>query len=286
MKKLELTKKMIRKYEKYLIDEEKSTATIEKYMRDITAFYENLPEEKLISKESLLMFKEHLHEKKYKITSINSILVAVNGFLTFVNRPELKLKLHKIQRNVFYNESKELTKLEYRRLLKSAKANGKERLYILLQTICATGIRVSEHRYITVESLCEERAVVHNKGKTRIIFIPKELKKMLLIYCQKNNIKSGAIFITKTGKPLDRSNIWQSMKKLCDLAQVDAKKVFPHNLRHLFALTYYRLKKDIVRLADLLGHSSINTTRIYTMTDGKECQRSLSQMNLVSLLNT
>lgn len=285
MKKVKLSVRILQKYRKSLQQEERSIATIEKYLRDITSYYEYLPEDKIITKENLLEYKQVLSDKGYKVSSINSMLVAINRMLLFVNLPSLRVKLHKIQRSVFYNENREMTKGEYKKLLVAAKENQDERLYMLLQTICATGIRVSEHQYITVESLQQGKVTVLNKGKRRDIFFPKELKKLLIRYCKVMDIKSGSIFITKNGKPLNRSNIWTMMKELCKIANVEAKKVFPHNLRHLFALTYYRITKDIIRLADLLGHASVNTTRIYTMIDGKECQRSLSKLDLIHLLN-
>ena len=272
---------ILRRYKEYLYNEERSKATIEKYMRDVTLFYEYLKDgNKEVTKEVLVTYKNRLSDK-YMVSSINSMLAALNGLLEFMGLGNLKLKLHKVQRSVFNEEEKELTKNEYKRLLDTALKNGDERLYMLLQTICGTGIRVSEHRYITVESLNEGKAVVRNKGKVRIIFIPMKLKKMLKDYCRKEKIMRGPVFITKYGRPMDRSNIWNAMKKLCKGAKVSEKKVFPHNLRHLFALTYYRLQKDVVRLADILGHASIETTRTYTMTTGRECQRSLSKMDLV-----
>lgn len=279
MKKVILEMKILRKYKEFLFEEERSQATISKYMRDVIHFYHYLPVgDKVITKEVLVTYKNSLSDN-YKISSINSMLVALNGLLNFMKLSYLKLKLHKVQRSVFYEE--ELTKNEYKRLLDAALRRGNERLYMLMQTICGTGIRVSEHKYITVESLKEGKAIVHNKGKVRVIFIPEKLKKMLKDYCRKEKIIRGAVFVTKNGKPMDRSNIWNAMKNLCKEAKVSEKKVFPHNLRHLFALTYYRLQKDVVRLADILGHASIETTRTYTMTTGKECQRSLSKMNLV-----
>lgn len=281
MNKATLNLKILRRYKEYLYNEERSKATIEKYMRDVTFFYEYLKDgNKEVTKEVLVTYKNKLSDK-YMVSSINSMLVALNGLLEFMGLVNLKLKLHKVQRSVFYEEEKELKKNEYKRLLDTALKNGDERLYMLLQTICGTGIRVSEHRYITVESLKEGKAVVRNKGKVRVIFIPMKLKKMLKDYCRKENILRGPVFITKYGRPMDRSNIWNAMKKLCNEAKVSEKKVFPHNLRHLFALTYYRLQKDVVRLADILGHASIETTRTYTMTTGRECQRSLSKMDLV-----
>ncbi len=282
MKRAKLSLKTIKKYKDFLYEEERSTSTINKYMRDIRAFYEYLPEDKMITKEVLVAYKQSLADKKYKISSINSMLVAINGLLEFMNLSSFKLKLHKLQRNVICEE--ELSKEEYKRLLEAALRKENERLYMLLQTICGTGIRVSEHQYITVESLKEGKSVVHNKGKTRVIFIPDKLRKILILYCKQEKILSGPVFVTKRGNPMDRSNIWVAMKKLCEDAKVDGKKVYPHNLRHLFALTYYRMQKDVVRLADILGHSNIETTRIYTMTSGKEYQKSLSKMDLVDVL--
>lgn len=281
MKRMILDLKIMEEYKAYLYDEERSKATIEKYMRDITHFYKYLPEgNKQITKEVLVRYKNSLSDQ-YKISSINSMIVALNGLLEFMKLSNLKLKLYRVQSSVFYEEDKELTKHEYKRLLDTALRGGNIRLYMLLQTICGTGIRVSEHRYITVESLKNGKAIVHNKGKVRVIFIPMKLIKMLKDYCMKENINRGPVFITRNGKPMDRSNIWNAMKKLCKEAKVCENKVFPHNLRHLFALTYYRMQKDVVRLADILGHASIETTRTYTTTTGKECKRWLSKMDLV-----
>lgn len=209
------------------------------------------------------------------------MLVALNSLLAFLKMTEFKLKLYKTQKPVFCDESRELTKEEYKRLLHVALDKKNEKLYYLLQTICGTGIRVSEHKYITVEALKKGKAIVHNKGKTRTILIPKKLANMLLTYCKSYGVSQGSIFVTKNGIPLNRSNIWHSMKTLCKEANVNEEKVFPHNLRHLFARTYYNLQRDVVRLADILGHSSIDTTRIYTITSTKECEQSLSKMNLI-----
>lgn len=280
MKKVVLDKNIMGKYRKYLYGEERSEATVSKYMRDIKHFYEHLPTQKVITKENLIAYKQSLSDT-YKVTSINSMLVSINGLLSFMNLDTLKLKLHKVQRKVFSSEDSELSKAEYKRLLDTAMKNNNKRLFMLIQTICGTGIRVSEHKYITVESLKAGQAMVNNKGKSRTIFIHKKLKRMLLNYCKEENITSGPIFITKSGKPMDRSNIWSAMKNLCADAKVDRRKVFPHNLRHLFALTYYGLYKDVVRLADILGHTSIETTRVYTITSGQECQKSLMKMDLV-----
>lgn len=283
MKSRYIHKKEILKFKDYLYEEEKSEATISKYMHDVKCFYSFLPENKKVDKVALLEYKAYL-SKNYKITSANSMLVALNSMLKFMNLTSLKLKLFKIQKSVFCHESKMLTNKEYKKLLKVAKSKKKYRLYMLLQTICGTGIRVSEHRFITYEAIEEGKAIIHNKGKVRTIFIPDDLRKILLKYCDAMNIERGSIFITSSGKPMDRSNIWTAMKELCKEADVSTKKVFPHNLRHLFALTYYRLQKDVLRLADILGHSSVDTTRIYTMSDGSDCQKVLSRMNLVELL--
>lgn len=277
--KKKITLNSIDKFKKYLIAEEKSQATIEKYIRDLYTFFDYLPQDKIITKEITVAYKQKLSEL-YQPTSINSMLVSLNRFLDFIKLPECKVKLNKIQKRTFDDENKELTKEEYKRLLLAAKSKRNDQLYALLQTICATGIRVSEHKYITVEAIKKGKATIINKGKVREIIIPLELKKILFYYCRKNNIKSGSLFITRNGKPLDRSNIWTSMKALCQEANVESSKVFPHNLRHLFAITYYRLEKDLDTLASLLGHSSINTTRIYTMKSGRNCLRTLSRMNL------
>lgn len=282
MRKTVLDMNIMGKYRKYLFGEERSEATIEKYMRDIQHFYEYLPEQKIITKENLIAYKQSLSDT-YKVTSINSMLVSINGLLSFMNLDTLKLKLHKVQRKVFSSEDSELSKVEYKRLLDAAMKKNNKRLFMLIQTICGTGIRVSEHKYITVESLKEGQAMVNNKGKSRTIFINKKLKRMLLTYCKEENITSGSIFVTKGGKPMDRSNIWSAMKNLCADANVDRKKVFPHNLRHLFAYTFYGLEKDLVRLADILGHSSIETTRIYTKAGIKKCQSIMDRMDLLSM---
>lgn len=282
MRKTVLDMNIMGKYRKYLFGEERSEATIEKYMRDIQHFYEYLPEQKIITKENLIAYKQSLSDT-YKVTSINSMLVSINGLLSFMNLDTLKLKLHKVQRKVFSSEDSELSKAEYKRLLDAAMKKNNKRLFMLIQTICGTGIRVSEHKYITVESLKAGQAMVNNKGKSRTIFINKKLKRMLLTYCKEENITSGSIFVTKGGKPMDRSNIWSAMKNLCADANVDRKKVFPHNLRHLFAYTFYVLEKDLVRLADILGHSSIETTRIYTKAGIKKCQSIMDRMDLLSM---
>lgn len=280
MENRKITLKLIIDYKEYLINEEKCTATIEKYIRDINKFVCFLGQDKTVKKELVKVYKEELI-KSYKPTSVNSMLAALNQFFEFLNWHDCKIKELKIQKRVFLEESKELSKVEYKRLVNVARKQKNERLYMLLQTICSTGIRVSEHRYITVEALKTGYAQIFNKGKVREIFLSAELCKILIKYCKQNKIESGAVFVTKNGKPVDRSNIWREMKALCDEANVDCGKVYPHNLRHLFAVTYYSLKKDIARLADLLGHSSMDTTRIYTMSSGREFKKYFDQMDLV-----
>ena len=274
-----ITKEIIGKFEKYLITEEKALATLEKYIRDVRAFSAWLGG-KRVDKQEMLNYKSELCEK-YSVASVNSVISALNTFFAFCDWNEFRIKAIKMQRQIFASKEKELTKQEYERLLRTAESNGNERLYLLMQTICSSGIRVSELKYITVESLKKERAEINCKGKRRQVLLPTDLCKMLKAYTQRQKIKSGPVFITKTGKPLDRSNIWSDMKKLCREAGVSEKKVFPHNLRHLFARTYYTIQKDIVRLADILGHSSINTTRIYTMENGDVHRRQIQKLGLL-----
>lgn len=272
----------IESYKKYLTEEEKSQATVDKYIRDITVFYK-WTDGCTIEKKTVLEYKEML-VSAYSPRSVNSILSSLNSLFDYLDWHDCKVKTLKIQRQIFSDKDKELTKSEYMRLLQSAKNN--KRLYYLMQTICSTGLRVSELKYITVDAIKIGQANIHCKGKMRTVILAKQLCKILKQYTKENNIKSGAIFITKTGKPLDRSNIWSDMKKLCDSAGVARSKVFPHNLRHLFARTFYSLQKDIVRLADILGHSSVNTTRIYTMESGDVHRRQIERMNLLCCLTT
>lgn len=274
-----ITDKIIKKFKEYLIDEEKSKATIEKYIRDLTVFVSWLGGAEL-NKTKVLGYKEYIISK-YAPASVNSILSSLNSFFDFTGEYGLKVKNLKIQKQIFAKNEKELTKAEYDRLLAAAKAEGNQKLNLLMQTICATGIRVSELKYITVEVLKDGRADVNMKGKLRVIIIPKELCRMLKKYAAEQKISSGSIFVTKTGRPLDRTNIWKLMKSLCESANVDKGKVFPHNLRHLFARTFYSIEKDIVRLADILGHSSVNTTRIYTMETWEICRRQVQRLGLL-----
>ncbi len=260
--------------------EEKSKATIEKYFRDVMAFKSFL-NDNVVSKEKVILYKEKLTSEGYAIRSINSVIAALNCFFNFMNWYDVKIKALKLQRQIYCSEEKELTKAEYMRLVNTAKKQGNDRLYLVLQTICGTGIRVSELEYITVESVKKGETNVSLKGKTRTIFIVRELRNKLLKYCKEKGIKTGAVFVTRTGNPISRTNIWKEMKKLCDVADVNPNKVFPHNLRHLFARVFYNIEKDIAKLADVLGHSSINTTRIYIITTGSEHRRRMEKMNLI-----
>lgn len=273
-----ITKEMQEKYIEYLIEMERSPRTIEKYTHDIERFTDFVGDMDL-TKAIVLCFKENLR-KEMSPVSANSILAAVNSFLKFLELPQFCVKTFKIQRRLFSLKG-ELTEGEYKRLVKAASKNGNERLALIIQTICATGIRVSELQYITAEAVEIGRAEVSCKGKYRVIFIPEKLRKILLNYIEKENISTGSVFVTKGGKPVDRSNIWRDMKKLCEGAHVPPEKVFPHNLRHLFARSFYAVEKDIVRLSDILGHSSVSTTRIYTMDSGREHLRQVNLMNLV-----
>ncbi len=274
-----ITNELIQKFKAHLIDEEKSSSTLEKYIRDIKVFMEWCKETEL-SKIVVLEYKQDIIEK-YAPASVNSILSSLNSFFAYNEWYDLKVKALKIQRQIFANKDKELTKADYERLLVAAKQKKNQRLYYLMQTICATGIRVSELKAITVSAVKCGQATINCKGKMRIVILPKQLCKMLKDYIKENNIKSGSVFVSKNRKPLDRSNIWSDMKKLCESAGVSKDKVFPHNLRHLFARTYYSLQKDVVRLADILGHSSVNTTRIYTMETGEIHRQQIQKLGLL-----
>lgn len=278
----EITTKKIEDYKNYLINEEKGEITIEKYVRDINAFNVWINCEEL-TKSKVLEYKNKLIEE-YAPATVNSVLSSLNGFFKYNEWYELQVKSLKIQRRMFCKTEKELSKDEYDRLLKAALNKKNERLYLIMQTICSMGLRVSELRFITAESIRKGEAVVKLKGKIRTVFIPPEIAKMLRVYMREKNISTGSIFITKTGKPIDRHTIWKCMKELCEVARVSKEKVFPHNLRHLFARTYYSLQKDIVRLADILGHSSVNTTRIYTIENGEVHRKQIEKLGLVRML--
>lgn len=279
MNKRTISVKSIETFKTYLFNEEKSDATIDKYIRDIRIFKKFLHGSEAC-KEKVIQYKNELINQHYAIRSINSMLASLNSFFKYKQWDDLKVKPLKIQRQTYCSEEKELTKAEYVRLINTARQNGNERIDLILQTICSTGIRVSELPYITVDAVRRGEAIVSLKGKTRTIFIVKALKQKLLRYVTKQRIKSGAIFVTRNGKPINRSNIWREMKKLCIQAKVNPNKVYPHNLRHLFARTFYGIEKDIAKLADILGHSSINTTRIYIITTGNEHRRRMERMHL------
>lgn len=266
-------------FKKHLIEQERSQYTIDKYIHD-TRIFLKFVNNRNINKELVIEFKSFLGER-YATSSANSMLAAVNKFLQFIGFTNLRVKPFKIQRVLFVSEEKELCRDEYICLLEAAKRQKNERLMLIVETICATGIRVSELKFITVESVSAGRAEIKCKGKFRTVFLPPKLCKLLKKYIQKQKITAGAVFITRNGKQLDRSNIWRDMKKLCSLTSVSPQKVFPHNLRHLFARTYYSLEKDLSRLADILGHSNINTTRIYTIESGHIHARQIERLNLV-----
>lgn len=274
-----LTADIIEDFRKNLELQEKSTSTIEKYIRDVKAF-SAYTENAAITKEKVIAYKKYLRNN-YAVRSVNSMLASINSLFSFLGWHDLRVKSLKLQQQVFCPEEKELTKAEYARLCKTAERKHNERLNLILQTICGTGIRVSELQFITVEAVKNGEAIVNCKAKTRAVFIVKELKQKLLRYAAEQNIKSGMIFVTRTGKPISRTNIWREMKDLCEEANVNPKKVFPHNLRHLFARVFYGIEKDIAKLADILGHSSINTTRIYIISTGTEHRKRMENMRLL-----
>ena len=275
-----LTEKRIEDFLAYLKSEEKSKNTIAKYLRDVRAFAEYLSGAE-ITKETVIAYKNKLLSENYAVRSMNSMLASLNSLFLFLGWADLKVKSIKLQRQIYCPEEKDLTKAEYMRLVNAAKQKGNERLNLILQTICGTGIRVSELQYITVEAVKNGEAIVSLKGKTRSVFIVKELQKKLLRYASEQKIQTGSIFITRTGKPISRTNIWREMKGLCKQAGVNPQKVFPHNLRHLFARVFYGIEKDIAKLADILGHSSINTTRIYIISTGDEHRKRMEHMRLI-----
>lgn len=275
-----LTEKLIAEFSCCLKSEEKSENTIGKYLRDVQAFFTYLGGA-AVTKEAVIAYKNKLLAESYAVRSVNSMLASLNSLFAFLGWTDCRVKSIKLQRQIYCPEEKELTKAEYMRLVNAAKQKGNERLNLILQTICGTGIRVSELQFITVEAVKNGEAIVSLKGKTRSVFIVKELQKKLLRYAAEQGISSGTIFITRTGRPMSRTNIWREMKGLCEQAGVNPQKVFPHNLRHLFARVFYGIEKDIAKLADILGHSSINTTRIYIISTGDEHRRRMEHMRLI-----
>lgn len=274
-----ITNQRMTEFEQKLISDERSQATVQKYLRDIRAF-RSFVQKKTITKEVTIHYKQYLMER-YAPSSVNSMLAAINCFFKQMGWYDCIVKAVRIQRQAFRPRERELTKEEYYRLLDAAKDRKDTRLYLLMQTICATGIRISELRYITVEAVRRGSATVSLKGKTRQVLIPSALCRELMRYARMRAIRSGSIFVTKKGNPMDRTNILHEMKSLCEAARVDRRKVFPHNLRHLFACMFYKASKDISRLADLLGHSSIDTTRIYTCVSGAEQRRQIERLGLI-----
>ena len=277
---MNLTAEILEEFKNYLILEEKSAATLDKYMRDARAFFAFSGDCK-VTKELVMEYKRKLIDRGYAVQSINSMLASVHSLLNFCGAGDCRVKVMKIQRETYSVPEKELTRTDYFRLLEAA--GEKPRLKMLLQTICGTGIRVSELRYFTVEAVRNSKVIVSCKNKNRVIWISGKLRKALLDFIRKENIRDGIIFRTKNGKPINRSNIWTEMKRLCKDAEVEASKVFPHNLRKLFARTFYKIEKDIAKLADILGHSSINTTRIYIMSTGMEHRQQLDKINTILL---
>lgn len=266
-------------FQEYMKHEERSAATLEKYTRDLlhfAAYLGDLP----LNKTSVMQYKNALI-KEYAVASANSMLAALNAFFRFQGWSELCVKRFRVQREVYCPEDKELTKEEYLRLLQAARDTKGDRLSLLLETICGTGIRVSELKFITVEAVKSGEALVNCKGKNRRVFLVSALRKKLLRYVARMGLASGAVFVNGRGRPIGRTTVWREMKRLCDRAGVSPTKVFPHNLRHLFARTFYGLEKDIAKLADILGHASINTTRVYIVSTGTEHRRKMESMRLV-----
>ena len=272
-------KKHIGEYIRYLEQEEKSKSTREQYERDLLRFFAYTKDLEL-TKELVIRYKESLQEA-YRPNTVNVMLAALNGFFSFLGRSDLRVKPLKIQRTPYCSKEKELTKAEYLRLVEAAKRKGNEKLALILQTICGTGIRVSELRFITAEAVRTGEAAIHLKGKTRVILLSGKLRKVLSRYLKQQGIFSGPVFVTRNGRPLNRSNIWKLMKALCADAGVEPAKVFPHALRHLFARCFYAMDKDIAKLADILGHSRIDTTRVYIISSGTEHRRRMDALGLV-----
>lgn len=275
-----ITKEQMIQFEAYLLREEKSANTCRKYLRDVRAFADYMHGES-VTKEDVIYYKSHLLDDSYAIRSINSMLASLNTFFAFQGWTDIRAKSIKLQRQVYCPEEQELSKREYLRLLTTAKQRNNQRLCLIMQTIAACGIRISELSYITVEAVRSGRAVVRLKGKTRYVFIVRKLQNKLLSYIKEQGLTQGAVFVSKKGTPLNRSNIWREMKNLSEHANVNPKKVYPHNLRHLFAREFYKMENDIVKLADVLGHSNIDTTRIYIVSTGVEHRRCMENMRLV-----
>ena len=272
-----LTEEKIDAFQKHLIRGEKSMITIEKYLHDVRMF-KIFAEGNSIKKDLVLAYKQSLIEQ-YAVRSVNSKLASLGSLFSFLGWEDCRVKSLKLQQRIYASEKKELTKTEYLRLINASATNP--RLCLIIETLCSTGIRVSELQYFTVEAVSAGTVTVSSKSKTRNILVPGKLRKLLLNYAKRRGITNGIIFRTRSGRPLNRSNIWAEMKRLCAAARVHAEKIFPHNLRKLFARTFYSIEKDIAKLADILGHSSINTTRIYIMTTYFEHRRKIERLGLV-----
>jgi len=275
-----ITREQLNGYDYHLMQEERSRGTREKYYRDVMRFAGYLGG-RALCKENVIAWRDELAADRYAPVTINSMLAALNGFFRFIGREDCCLRFLKIQRRLFREKSRELSRNDYERLLQTARNQGKERLCLLMETICASGIRVSEVRYVTVEAAKQGRAEVALKGKIRTILLPSRLCRKLLQYARKQKITAGEIFLTGSGNGLSRGQIWTEMKRICRTAGVESSKVFPHNLRHLFAETFYRISRDIAGLADVLGHSSIETTRIYLVSAGAEHEKLLERLQLI-----
>ncbi len=280
MQKHYLTSGQIKAFERYLHQEERAPATVTKYLRDLRDFMRWLGD-KPVTKEAALDWKESLLAAGLTAVTVNGKISALNGLLSFIGWKECRIKFLRLQRRMFRERNRELTRNEYLRLLNAAREMGKERLELLMEAICSTGIRVSEVQYLTVEAARNRQAVINLKGKIRTILLPGKLCRKLLKFAAKQKNTSGEIFLTRSGQSLSRKQIWREMKKLCSQAGVEPSKVFPHNLRHLFAATFYRICRDIVKLADVLGHSSIETTRIYLLATGAEHAKYLERLRLI-----
>lgn len=280
MEERKITAEQIESFARSLRQEERASGTIENYLRHVRAFA-RWARGRNVTKELAAEWKEHLIGRDYCAGTVNTVLVSVNRFFQFMGWERCQVKTLRIQRQMFREDRRELTQAEYLRLVAAAKAQGRERLMLIMETICATGIRVSELKYITVEALRGRRTDIALKGKIRTILIPGKLAKRLLRYCREEKIVSGEVFLTRNRKAISRKQIWAEMKSVCAMAGVAQSKVYPHNLRHLFARTFYRACRDVARLSDVLGHSSIETTRIYLISTGKEHAKTLNQLGLV-----
>ncbi|MDO5411790.1 MAG: tyrosine-type recombinase/integrase, partial [Lachnospiraceae bacterium] len=275
-----ITNDLMEMFECRMYQEEKASLTIEKYMRDIRCFYQYLGEGKQFNRETVLKYKQHLTEH-YQPSSVNSMLAALNHFFEFADFGACKVQQLKIQKSFFCKQATYMTKQDYLKLVKTAENKKDYQLSLIMQTICSTGIRVSELKFITAEAVKSGCVMVNNKGKSRIVYLPDALKTLLKAYIHQLGITYGAIFLNRKGQPVSRGSVWKKMKNLCEAAGVEEAKVFPHNLRHLFAVTFYNIKKDLLYLAEILGHTSIETTRIYTRTPGESHEKLISQLGLV-----